>query len=100
MALRNDKKAADVKKRALTDVIGKRGENIVELCLTEYSNFPAPLFDLTHLGDKWPVVGYYVELTTVGRRHESKEELGNFHEPGRHRRSLGDSGSDLHARHP
>jgi hypothetical protein len=58
-----------VKKRALKDVIGKRGENIVELCLTEYSNFPAPLFDLTHLGDKWPVVDYYVELTTVpGKR--------------------------------
>ena len=84
MALRDDKKAADVKKRALTDVIGKRGENIVELCLTEYSNFPAPLFDLTHLGDKWPVADYYVELTTV---------------PG-HRRSPGDSGSYLHYRHP
>lgn len=58
-----------MKKRALKDVIGKRGENIVELCLTDYSEFPAPLFDLTHLGDKWPVVDYYVELTTVpGRR--------------------------------
>lgn len=58
-----------MKKRSLKDVIGKRGENIVELCLTEYSNFPAPLFDLTHLGDKWPVVDYYVELTTVpGKR--------------------------------
>lgn len=58
-----------MKKRALKDVIGKRGENIVELCLTEYATFPAPLFDLTHLGDKWPVVDYYVELTTVpGKR--------------------------------
>ena len=61
--------SAPVKKRALKDVIGKRGENIVELCLTEYANFAAPLFDLTQLGEKWPVVDYYVELTTIpGRR--------------------------------
>ena len=33
--------------------------------MTEYANFPAPLFQLTHLGDKWPVVDYYVEVTTV-----------------------------------
>jgi hypothetical protein len=37
-----------VKKRALKDVIGKRGENIVELCLTEYTNFPA--FDDSSVG--------------------------------------------------
>lgn len=49
----------------LRDVIGKRGENIVELCLTDYANFPAPLFSPTHLGEKWPAVDYYVELTTV-----------------------------------
>jgi len=60
----------------------------------------APLIDLTHPGDKWPVVDYYVELTTVDRRHESKEELGNFHEPGGHRRSPGDSGSGIHSGHP
>jgi hypothetical protein len=44
-----------VKTAALKDVIGKRGENIVELCLTEYSNFPEPLFNLTHLGDFYPM---------------------------------------------
>lgn len=53
----------------LSDVIGKRGENIVELCFTDYSNFATSLFSLTHLGEKWPAVDYYVELTTVpGRR--------------------------------
>jgi hypothetical protein len=50
------------------DVIGKRGENIVELCLTDYQNFARPLFRLTHLGDKWPAVDYYVELTTVPKQ--------------------------------
>ncbi len=35
----------DGEERAPKDVIGKRGENIVELCLTEYATFPAPLFD-------------------------------------------------------
>jgi hypothetical protein len=55
--------------RKFTDVIGKRGESIVELCLTDYVHFPEPLFSLTHLGDKWPAVDYYVELTTVrGKR--------------------------------
>lgn len=49
----------------LRDVIGKRGENIVELCLTEFANFPAPLFSATRLGDKWPAVDFYVELTTI-----------------------------------
>jgi hypothetical protein len=49
----------------LRDVIGKRGENIVELCLTDYANFSAPLFRPTHLGEKWPAVDFYVELTSV-----------------------------------
>jgi len=55
--------------RSLRDVIGKRGENIIELCLTDYANFSSPLFSPTHLGDKWPVVDYYVEIETVqGKR--------------------------------
>jgi hypothetical protein len=58
-------KAVDHKQR---DVIGKRGENIVELCLTDYQKFASPLFRLTHLGDKWPAVDYYVELTTVPKQ--------------------------------
>jgi hypothetical protein len=52
----------------LRDVIGKRGENIVELCLTDYANFPAPLFSPTHLGEKWRSVDFYVELSTVPNR--------------------------------
>ena len=53
----------------LSNVIGERGEKIVELCLTEFENFRAPLFRLTHLGDKWPIADYYVEVTTVtGKR--------------------------------
>jgi hypothetical protein len=55
--------------RSLRDIIGKRGENIVELCFTDYANFSSPLFSPTHLGDKWPVVDYYVEIENVkGKR--------------------------------
>ena len=48
----------------LRDVIGKRGEKIVELCLTAYKDFTLPLFSPAHLGDKWPAIDFYVELTT------------------------------------
>jgi len=54
---------------ALQDVTGYRGEKIVELCLTDYSAFAAPLFRPAFLGDKWPAVDFYVELNGVrGRR--------------------------------
>ncbi len=43
--------------------IGARGENIVELRLTEMSSRRYPLFRPTHLGDKFPVLDYYVEVT-------------------------------------
>ena len=49
----------------LSDVTGFRGEKIVELCLTNYEQFPAPLFRPCFLGDKWPALDFYVELTTV-----------------------------------
>jgi len=49
----------------LRDVTGFRGERIVELCLTEYSSLAAPLFRPGFLGDKWPAIDFYVELTTV-----------------------------------
>jgi hypothetical protein len=49
----------------LKDVTGFRGEKIVELCLTEYSAFPRPLFRPGFLGDKWPAVDFYVELNVV-----------------------------------
>jgi hypothetical protein len=53
----------------LQDVTGFRGEKIVELCLTEYSAFARPLFRPGFLGDKWPAVDFYVELSGVrGRR--------------------------------
>ena len=51
------------------DVIGSRGEKIVELCLTDYQTFQKPLFCPGFLGDKWPAIDFYVELTEVpGKR--------------------------------
>lgn len=53
----------------LRDVTGFRGEKIVELCLTEYQNLQKPLFRPGFLGDKWPAIDYYIELTSVrGKR--------------------------------
>jgi hypothetical protein len=49
----------------LTDVTGHRGENILELCLTDYKDFPGPLFRPGFLGDKWPCIDFYVELRNV-----------------------------------
>lgn len=53
---------------SLRDVTGFRGEKIVELCLTDYSAFPAPLFRPGFLGDKWPAIDFYVELNGVRRQ--------------------------------
>lgn len=53
----------------LKDITGYRGEKIVELCLTDYRDFPKPLFRPGFLGDKWPAIDFYVELTAVrGKR--------------------------------
>lgn len=53
----------------LRDVTGYRGEKILELCLTEYTAFPQPLFRPGLLGDKWPAIDFYVELASVpGKR--------------------------------
>lgn len=53
----------------LRDVIGFRGEKLVELRLTDYSAFERPLFRPGFLGDKWPAVDFYVELNSVrGKR--------------------------------
>lgn len=53
----------------LRDVTGYRGEKIVELCLTDYTAFAKPLFRPGFLGDKWPAIDFYVELTSVpGKR--------------------------------
>jgi hypothetical protein len=54
----------------LRDVIGFRGEKVVELRLTDYSEFERPLFRPGFLGDKWPAVDFYVELNSVrGSQH-------------------------------
>jgi hypothetical protein len=53
----------------LREVTGFRGEKIVELCLTDYRAFNPPLFRPGFLGDKWPAVDFFVELTSIpGRR--------------------------------
>ncbi len=53
----------------LREITGFRGEKIAELCLTDYQAFPEPLFRPGFLGDKWPSVDFYVELTGVsGKR--------------------------------
>ena len=53
----------------LRDVVGYRGEKLVELRLTDYSAFERPLFRPGFLGDKWPAVDFYVELNSVrGKR--------------------------------
>lgn len=51
--------------RPLSDVIGKQGENIFELAITDYKQFPSPLFRPAFLGDNWPTIDYYVELLGV-----------------------------------
>jgi hypothetical protein len=50
------------KQAKLTDVVGVRGEKILELCLTDYEQFQMPLFRPGFLGDKWPAIDFYVEL--------------------------------------
>lgn len=53
----------------LCDVVGFRGERVVELRLTDYSEFDEPLFRPGFLGDKWPGIDFYVELNGVrGKR--------------------------------
>jgi hypothetical protein len=52
----------------LKDVVGKRGEQILMLCLTDYQAYSAPLFNPGFLGDKWPVVDFYVEVLGSRKR--------------------------------
>lgn len=53
---------------SLRDVIGFRGEKIVELCLTKPADSAEPLFRPGFLGDKWPALDFYVELVGVSDR--------------------------------
>lgn len=46
----------------LRDVVGFRGEKLVELRLTDYSAFEQPLFRPGFLGDKWPAVDWRPSL--------------------------------------
>jgi hypothetical protein len=49
-------------KTVFRDVIGSRGEHKLVLCLTNYEPYRRPLFRAGFLGDKWPVIDFYVEL--------------------------------------
>lgn len=54
---------------SLRDVTGFRGERMVELALTNYAQFSAPLFTPAFLGDKWEAIDLFVELRGVpGKR--------------------------------
>lgn len=48
-----------------SNIIGKRGERIFELAITDWNQFQMPLFNPGSLGDKWPGIDYYVELCGV-----------------------------------
>ena len=52
----------------LREVTGRRGEKILELCLTDYKEFAGPLFRPGFLGEKWPSIDFYVELQRVAKR--------------------------------
>lgn len=59
----------NTKPHRLRDITGYRGEKILELCLTDYTGLPEPLFRPGFLGDKWPAIDFYIELTTIpGKR--------------------------------
>ena len=49
----------------LLQAIGNRGENLVVLAITDYSQFPKPLFRTAPFTGGWPAVDYVVELTGV-----------------------------------
>lgn len=53
-------------KYVLQDVTGYRGEKMVELCLTDSSQFAEPLFRPNFLGEQGPTIDFYVELMGVG----------------------------------
>src|ERR1700693_1643791 len=51
--------------RGLADFIGGGGGSMLELAITDYSEFPRPLFRPAFITDKWPAVDYLVELISV-----------------------------------
>lgn len=50
------------------DVVGSRGELLFALAITEYRQFPRPLFRSRHLGEKWPTIDFFVEVRGGMRR--------------------------------
>lgn len=50
----------------ISNMIGRRGERIFELAMTNLNQFNMPRFNPGALGDKWPGIDYYVELCGVG----------------------------------
>src|SRR5262245_19540844 len=50
---------------ALPNIIGKRGEIIFELAITDWLEFGQTLCKPGFLGERWPAVDYYVELVGV-----------------------------------
>lgn len=55
-------------KTSLNDARGKKGENILAVCLLDYSLTSYPLFYPEFLGDKFPGVDYLVLLERVPNR--------------------------------
>lgn len=49
----------------MANVTGGRGEKIFELAITDYRQFPAPLFRPAFLGEKWENLDFYVELLGI-----------------------------------
>ncbi|MEB3228006.1 MAG: hypothetical protein VKJ27_06450 [Synechocystis sp.] len=49
----------------IANTIGRRGERIFELAMTNLNQFNIPRFNPGSLGEKWPGIDYYVELCGV-----------------------------------
>jgi hypothetical protein len=49
--------------------LGKRGENMFATLIMEPFDQAEPWFDPVYLGDKFPVLDYYVELVNAGSRY-------------------------------
>jgi hypothetical protein len=50
----------------VSDAIGRRGEAIFVVLMTEFHSARGPIFRPQFLGDKWPVADYLVELERAG----------------------------------
>jgi hypothetical protein len=60
--------ATQIQKQLVGEVAndrGTRGEHMAELALTSFDTFPAALFRIARLGEKWPTTDFYAELKRV-----------------------------------